>query len=124
MPFKSKIRGKLMNKFITIFTTILLLNTSGALAHAPQIKTTGKHFVYYEEAKFKKNEITKAFYYIRHGETDANKYNAPISNAPLNKEGIAQAKRAAKLLRDKNIKIIIASPLLRTKKLQSLSTKN
>jgi len=100
----------------SIFVLALLLKPDYVLAHAHPIKTdTG--LIYYEEARFKKDEISTPFYYIRHGQTDANKYGIAPENLDvhLNEDGVIQAKKAAKLLRERNIKIIVASPLVRTK---------
>lgn len=49
---------------------------------------------YYEDAKFKRGDITKPFYYIRHGQTDINKYGIAPENrdVSLNEKGILQAK--------------------------------
>lgn len=44
-------------------------------------------------------------------------------DVPLNEKGIAQAKEAAKILRDNNIKIIVASPMLRTKQTAAIINK-
>jgi broad specificity phosphatase PhoE len=99
-----------------IFVLMLLLKPDYVFAHTPPIRTnTG--IIYYEEARFKKDEISKPFHYIRHGQTDANKYGIAPENldVPLNEAGVIQAKKAAKLLRERNIKIIVASPFIRTK---------
>jgi broad specificity phosphatase PhoE len=112
-----------MNKFITTLITILLLNAASAFAHTPQLQITNKSARYYEEARFKKNEISKPFYYVRHGQTDSNKQKVAMGDIPLNENGILQAEEAGKLLRDKNIKIIVASPLLRTKQTAEIINK-
>ena len=58
-----------------------------------------------------------AFWFLRHGETDWNAQNLSQGNVdiPLNETGLAQARSAALLLRDKGIKAIISSPLSRAK---------
>ena len=58
-----------------------------------------------------------AFWFLRHGETDWNAQNLSQGNVdiPLNETGLAQARSAALLLRDKQIKAIISSPLSRAK---------
>jgi uncharacterized phosphatase len=78
-----------------------------------------------EEVRFKRGEITKPFYYIRHGETHINKHGIVPENrdVPLNEEGIKQAEKAALTLRDQNIKIIVASPSLRTKQTAEIINK-
>lgn len=80
---------------------------------------------YYEDTKFKKREITKTFYYIRHGQTDINKHGIVPKNrdVSLNEEGVKQAEKAAIALRDKNIKIIVASPSLRAKQTAEIINK-
>ena len=102
-----------------------MLKAVPVFAQIPQIKTNVNGIFYYEEAKFKQNEISKSFYYIRHGQTDVNKFGIVPENpdVPLNEEGILQAKAAAKLLRDKNIKIIVASPLIRAKQTAEIINK-
>ncbi len=63
---------------------------------------------------------------IRHGKTDWN-LEARIqgqSNISLNKIGIAQAENVRKLVEEKNIDVIIASPLDRTKKTAEIINKN
>jgi len=112
-----------MNKVITIFLAILLFKTAHVFAYIPQVKTTDKHAMYYEEAKFKKNEIAKSFYYIRHGQTNTSKYKIALGNVSLNEEGILQANKAEKLLQDKNIKVIVSSPLIRTKQTAEIINK-
>jgi probable phosphoglycerate mutase len=61
--------------------------------------------------------IPKAFWFLRHGETDWNAQNLSQGNIdiPLNANGIAQAKSAAIMLRGKGIKSIVASPLSRAR---------
>ena len=61
--------------------------------------------------------IRRPFYFLRHGETDWNlnlnrKAQGQI-DIPLNATGIAQAKRAAEVVRGLSIKSICASPLSR-----------
>lgn len=113
-----------MKKLIMIFITILLLQETCVFAE--QTKKNIDGITYFEEAKFKKNEINKSFYYLRHGETDSNKkgFAHGRSDAPLNAEGILQVEKAVKLLQDKNIKIIIASPKLRTKQTAEIINKH
>lgn len=110
-----------MNKFITIFSSIFLFQA--IFADAQPTKENVNGVTIFKEAKFKKSEVNKPFYYIRHGQTDANKYGAAISDAPLNAEGILQVEKAAKLLKGKNIKIIIASPKFRTKQTAEIINK-
>ena len=117
-----------MKKFITILISFLIVQNSFVLASAPEIKTNDEGKKYYEEAKFKRGEINKPFYYIRHGETDSNKYGTKPKNlinneVPLNDLGVAQVTKAAKLLKNKNIKIIVASPKLRTKQTAEIINK-
>ncbi|HET6182614.1 MAG TPA: histidine phosphatase family protein [Acetobacteraceae bacterium] len=56
-----------------------------------------------------------AFWFVRHGETDWNARNLSQGNVdiPLNPTGIAQARQAAGLLRNRGIATIMASPLSR-----------
>ena len=110
-----------MKKFIII----IIFQAVQLLAHEPVTKTNASGDSYYEEAKFKKGDIGKAFYYIRHGQTDVNKYKIAIENndVPLNEEGMVQVKRASKLLLDKNIKIIVASPYVRTRQTAEIINK-
>jgi broad specificity phosphatase PhoE len=58
-----------------------------------------------------------AFWFLRHGETDWNAQNLSQGNVdiPLNETGLAQARSAALLLRDRGITSIISSPLSRAK---------
>jgi len=114
-----------MNIFIKVVIAILLLKNSFVFAQIPEIKTDASGVKFYEEARFKKGEINKPFYYIRHGETDVNKHNIAPENldVSLNEEGKAQAQEAVKVLRDKNIKIIVASPLIRTKQTAEIISK-
>lgn len=58
-----------------------------------------------------------SFWFLRHGETDWNARDLAQGNVdiPLNKNGLAQAKSAALLLRGKGIRTIISSPLGRAK---------
>ena len=57
----------------------------------------------------------KSFYFIRHGETEWNKLNlyTGSKDIPLNQTGIAQAKKAALLLKNKDIAHIVSSKLMR-----------
>jgi broad specificity phosphatase PhoE len=114
-----------MNKFSKILIIILLFKNGLVLAQMPEIQVSAGGGKYYENAKFKTGEINKSFYFIRHGQTDLNK-NGFVSGSidvPLNKEGISQAKKAAKLLKDKGIKIIVSSPLIRTKQTAEIINK-
>lgn len=58
-----------------------------------------------------------AFLYLRHGETDWNAAGLSQGNVdiPLNANGIAQAKQAALLLRNRGIRTIVSSPLSRAR---------
>ncbi len=58
-----------------------------------------------------------AFWFLRHGETDWNAQGRSQGNVdiPLNPTGLAQARSAARLLRDRDIATIIASPLGRAR---------
>jgi len=57
------------------------------------------------------------FWFLRHGETDWNAQNLAQGNVeiPLNETGLAQARSAALLLRDRGITTIISSPFSRAK---------
>lgn len=57
----------------------------------------------------------RAFWFLRHGETDWNALNLSQGNVdvPLNPVGVAQAEAAAVLLRNRGIRSIVASPLSR-----------
>lgn len=58
-----------------------------------------------------------AFWFLRHGETDWNAQGVSQGNVdiPLNPVGLAQARAAAPLLRDRGIATIMASPLSRAR---------
>jgi probable phosphoglycerate mutase len=58
-----------------------------------------------------------AFWYLRHGETAWNALNLSQGrvNNPLNDAGLAQARSAAALLRNRGIASIVASPLNRAR---------
>jgi probable phosphoglycerate mutase len=58
-----------------------------------------------------------AFWFLRHGETDWNAQNLSQGNVdiPLNETGLAQARSAALLLRNRGIRNVISSPLSRAK---------
>jgi broad specificity phosphatase PhoE len=58
-----------------------------------------------------------AFWFLRHGETDWNAQNLSQGSVdiPLNETGLAQARSAALLLRNRGIRQIIASPLSRAR---------
>jgi broad specificity phosphatase PhoE len=57
------------------------------------------------------------FWYLRHGETDWNLQGLSQGNVdiPLNQTGLAQARTAAELLRNRGITSIVASPLSRAR---------
>ena len=61
--------------------------------------------------------ITKRtqFYFIRHGETDANRNHifAGSTDVPLNQTGRVQAHAAAQVLKNHHFKTIVSSPLVR-----------
>ncbi len=59
----------------------------------------------------------RAFWYLRHGETDWNARNVSQGavNTPLNETGLAQARTAAGLLRNRGIRSIVSSPLSRAR---------
>ena len=59
----------------------------------------------------------RAFWYLRHGETDWNARGLSQGNVdiPLNPVGVAQAERAADLLRDRGLGSIVSSPLSRAR---------
>lgn len=58
-----------------------------------------------------------AFWFLRHGETDWNAQNLSQGNVdiPLNETGLAQARSASLLLRNKGIRSVISSPLSRAR---------
>ena len=58
-----------------------------------------------------------AFWFLRHGETDWNAQGISQGNVdiPLNEVGLAQARAAAPLLRNRGIDSIVASPLARAR---------
>ena len=57
----------------------------------------------------------RPFWYLRHGETDWNARELSQGNidVPLNEDGVAQANTAARLLRTRGLRSIVASPLSR-----------
>ena len=57
----------------------------------------------------------RAFWYLRHGETDWNARGLSQGSidVPLNEVGLAQARTAAEVLRTRGIRSIVASPLSR-----------
>ena len=59
--------------------------------------------------------MRRAFWFLRHGETDWNARNLSQGNIdiPLNEVGRAQAITAARLLRNRGIRSIVSSPLSR-----------
>jgi broad specificity phosphatase PhoE len=58
-----------------------------------------------------------AFWFLRHGETDWNAQNLSQGNVdiPLNETGLAQARSASLLLRNRGIRSVISSPLSRAR---------
>ena len=54
-------------------------------------------------------------YFVRHGQTDDNKYGIIQGNKPLNETGVAQAKETAEMLKNEHFDICYCSPLERTK---------
>jgi probable phosphoglycerate mutase len=58
-----------------------------------------------------------AFWFLRHGETDWNAQNLSQGNVdiPLNETGLAQARSASLLLRNRGIRSLISSPLSRAR---------
>ncbi len=58
-----------------------------------------------------------AFWFLRHGETDwnAKDLSQGAVEVPLNENGLAQARSAALLLRNRGIKTIVSSPLGRAR---------
>ncbi|HQT77121.1 MAG: histidine phosphatase family protein [Rhodospirillales bacterium 20-64-7] len=58
-----------------------------------------------------------AFWFLRHGETDWNAQGLSQGNVdiPLNETGLAQARSAALLLRNRGVTSILSSPLSRAK---------
>lgn len=59
----------------------------------------------------------RTFWFLRHGETDWNAQGLSQGNVdiPLNPIGVAQAARAAEMLRDRGIRSIASSPLSRAR---------
>jgi probable phosphoglycerate mutase len=55
------------------------------------------------------------FWFLRHGETDWNAQGLAQGNVeiPLNPTGLAQARSAAELMRDRGVRTIVSSPLSR-----------
>ncbi len=62
--------------------------------------------------------LKESFYFLRHGQTNGNKNSLlqGITDAPLNEEGINQAKLIASKLKKENISHIVSSPLKRALK--------
>ncbi len=58
---------------------------------------------------------SRAFWFLRHGETDWNARNLSQGNVdvPLNEVGLAQARTAAEVLRTRGIRSVVTSPLSR-----------
>lgn len=65
-------------------------------------------------------------YFLRHGETDWNLEGRTQgrTDIPLNRNGELQAKESGEALKDKEIDVIITSPLKRAKKLLKLFKNN
>jgi len=61
--------------------------------------------------------MQRAFWYLRHGETDWNARNVSQGavDTPLNQTGLAQARTAAGVLRNRGIRSIVSSPLSRAR---------
>lgn len=61
--------------------------------------------------------LARAFWFLRHGETDWNAQGLSQGNVdvPLNATGLAQARAAAGLLRERGIVGLVASPLARAR---------
>ncbi|CAH2600175.1 Histidine phosphatase family protein [Rhodovastum atsumiense] len=61
--------------------------------------------------------VPRAFWFLRHGETDWNAQGLSQGNVdiPLNANGIAQARAAAQVLRNRGIATVMASPLSRAR---------
>lgn len=61
--------------------------------------------------------LRRAFWFLRHGETDWNARGLSQGNVdiPLNPVGVAQAERAAGMLRDRGIRSVVSSPLSRAR---------
>lgn len=61
--------------------------------------------------------LRRAFWYLRHGETDWNARGLSQGNVdiPLNPVGVAQAERAAAMLRDRGLRSVVSSPLSRAR---------
>lgn len=80
---------------------------------------------YYSELKFRQDEVNKPFYFIRHGQTDMNKYRIVTEDldVPINEEGIIQARAAALLLKDRGIKVIVSSTMKRAKQTAEIINK-
>lgn len=59
--------------------------------------------------------ITRSFYFLRHGETDWNSQRLMQgwTDIPLNDNGIAQAEKAAALIAEHPIDLVVSSPLSR-----------
>lgn len=114
-------------RLIIAFMSVMMFSISDMSYGTEYIKTIHNinGITYYDETKFKRGEITKPFYYIRHGQTNINKHGIVPKDrdVPLNEEGVKQAKKAAIALRDKNIKIIVSSSSLRAKQTAEIINK-
>jgi len=61
-------------------------------------------------------QCMKTIYFIRHGETDGNKFwRHQHNDTPLATSGREQATRVAQLFKDRQVDVIVASPLARTR---------
>lgn len=70
--------------------------------------------------------MVKNFYIFRHGQSSYNvegKIQGHTNNSVLTNQGIEQAHTAASILKDKNIEVIITSPLRRAKQCGSIVSK-
>ncbi len=70
--------------------------------------------------------ISKSFYYIRHGQTDWNKNNICQGHIdiPLNSVGLNQANLAKSKVENLNLKAVISSPLIRAFKTAQIINSN
>ncbi len=71
--------------------------------------------------------MVKNFYIFRHGQSSYNvegKIQGHTNNSVLTNQGIDQAHNAASLLKNKNIEVIVSSPLRRAKQTGSIVAKS
>ena len=71
--------------------------------------------------------MVKNFYIFRHGQSSYNvegKIQGHTNNSVLTNQGIDQAHNAANLLKNKNIEVIVSSPLRRAKQTGSIVAKS